>query len=130
LKNITITHSYLPEGDGNVVLKGGAGEVTNMTVNDNHFYWGHGMSIGSETSGGVSGLRVFDLSLDGPDSGIRIKSMGTRGGWCTTLCTTTSAFAILLGRSISRRLALPTGRSKAIHHPHFKTLLLLSSLGR
>jgi polygalacturonase len=28
----------------------------------------------------VSALRVFDLSLDGPDSGIRIKSMGTRGG--------------------------------------------------
>jgi polygalacturonase len=51
-----------------------------MTVSHNHFYWGHGMSIGSETNGGVSKLRVFDLSLDGPDSGIRIKSMGTRGG--------------------------------------------------
>ncbi len=38
------------------------------------------MSIGSETNGGVSALRVFDLSLDGPDSGIRIKSMGTCGG--------------------------------------------------
>ncbi len=51
-----------------------------MTVSHNHFYWGHGMSIGSETNGGVSALRVIDLSLDGPDSGIRIKSMGTRGG--------------------------------------------------
>jgi polygalacturonase len=51
-----------------------------MTVSHNHFYWGHGMSIGSETNGGVSALRVTDLSLDGPDSGIRIKSMGTRGG--------------------------------------------------
>ena len=79
-KNITITHSYLREGDDNVAIKGGAGGVTNMTVSHNHFYWGHGMSIGSETSGGVSGLRVFDLSLDGTDSGIRIKSMGTRGG--------------------------------------------------
>jgi polygalacturonase len=38
------------------------------------------MSIGSETYGGVSKVRVFDLSLDGPDSGIRIKSMGTKGG--------------------------------------------------
>jgi polygalacturonase len=46
----------------------------------NHFYWGHGMSIGSETSGGVSGIRVDDLSLDGPDNGIRIKSNATRGG--------------------------------------------------
>jgi polygalacturonase len=80
-KNITITHSYLREGDDNVAIKGGGpGELSNMTVSHNHFYWGHGMSIGSETNGGVSKLRVFDLSLDGPDSGIRIKSMGTRGG--------------------------------------------------
>ncbi len=79
-KNITITHSYLRQGDDNVAIKGGPGGLTNMTVSHNHFYWGHGMSIGSETNGGVSKLRVFDLSLDGPDSGIRIKSMGTRGG--------------------------------------------------
>jgi polygalacturonase len=80
-KNITITHSFFREGDDNVAIKGGGpGELTNMTVSHNHFYWGHGMSIGSETNGGVSKLRVFDLSLDGPDSGIRIKSMGTRGG--------------------------------------------------
>jgi polygalacturonase len=79
-KNITITHSYLREGDDNVAIKGGPGGLTNMTVSHNHFYWGHGMSIGSETNGGVSKLRVTDLTLDGPDSGIRIKSMGTRGG--------------------------------------------------
>ena len=79
-KNITITHSYLREGDDNVAIKGGAGGLTDMTVSHNHFYWGHGMSIGSETNGGVSRVRVFDLSLDGTDSGIRIKSTGTRGG--------------------------------------------------
>jgi polygalacturonase len=79
-KNITITHSFIRTGDDNVAIKGGPGGVTNMTVSHNHFYWGHGMSIGSETNGGVSALRVTDLSLDGPDSGIRIKSMGTRGG--------------------------------------------------
>jgi polygalacturonase len=38
------------------------------------------MSIGSETNGGVSKIRVTDLTLDGTDSGIRIKSMGTKGG--------------------------------------------------
>ncbi len=79
-KNITITHSFIRTGDDNVAIKGGAGGVTNMTVSHDHFYWGHGMSIGSETNGGVSALLVTDLSLDGPDSGIRIKSMGTRGG--------------------------------------------------
>jgi len=79
-KNITITHSFFREGDDNVAIKGGPGGVTDMTVIHNHFYWGHGMSIGSETSGGVSKIRVSDLTLDGTDSGIRIKSMGTRGG--------------------------------------------------
>jgi polygalacturonase len=79
-KNITITHSYIRTGDDNVAIKGGTGGITNMTVSHNHFYWGHGMSIGSETNGGVSRIRVFDLSLDGPDNGIRIKSNGSRGG--------------------------------------------------
>jgi polygalacturonase len=79
-KNITVTHSFIRTGDDNLVLKGGTGGISNMTVAHNHFYYGHGMSIGSETNGGVSALRVTDLSLDGPDSGIRIKSMGTRGG--------------------------------------------------
>jgi polygalacturonase len=80
-KNITITHSFIRTGDDNVAIKGGGPiGVTNMTVTHNHFYWGHGMSIGSETDGGVSAIRVFDLSLDGPDNGIRIKSNGSRGG--------------------------------------------------
>jgi polygalacturonase len=79
-KNITITHSYIRTGDDNVAIKGGKGGLTNMTVSHNHFYWGHGMSIGSETYGGVSKVRVFDLTLDGTDSGIRIKSSRDRGG--------------------------------------------------
>jgi len=79
-KNVTITHSFIRAGDDNVAIKGGAGGATNMTISHDHFYWGHGMSIGSETYGGVSKIRVFDLSLDGPDNGIRIKSNGSRGG--------------------------------------------------
>jgi len=79
-KNVTITHSFLRTGDDNVALKGGTGGITNVSVVHNHFYWGHGMSIGSETNGGVSKIYVSDLSLDGPDNGIRIKSNGSRGG--------------------------------------------------
>jgi polygalacturonase len=79
-KNVTITHSFIRTGDDNVALKGGPGGITNVTISHNHFYWGHGMSIGSETQGGVSKIRVSDLSLDGPDNGIRIKSNGSRGG--------------------------------------------------
>jgi polygalacturonase len=79
-KNVTITNSFIRTGDDNVAIKGGPGGATNMTISHDHFYWGHGMSIGSETNGGVSKIRVFDLSLDGADNGIRIKSNGSRGG--------------------------------------------------
>jgi polygalacturonase len=79
-RNVTITHCSIRTGDDNVAIKGGAGGAQQMTISDSHFYWGHGMSIGSETDGGVSQIRVSNLSLDGPDNGIRIKSNGSRGG--------------------------------------------------
>ena len=79
-KNITVTHSFIRTGDDNIAIKGGAGPVTNMSVVHNHFYYGHGMSIGSETNAGVNHVLVEDLSLDGTESGIRIKSNITRGG--------------------------------------------------
>jgi polygalacturonase len=79
-RNITITHSFIRTGDDNVAIKAGDGPTTNVSVLDNHFYSGHGMSIGSETNGGVSQVLVRGLSLDGPDNGIRIKSNATKGG--------------------------------------------------
>lgn len=78
--NITIAHSFIRTGDDDIAIKAGGGPVTNMSVLDNHFYSGHGMSIGSETNGGVNHLLVRNLSLDGPDNGLRIKSNDTRGG--------------------------------------------------
>ena len=79
-KNVTVTESYIRDGDDNIAIKGGSGGLTNMTVAHNHFYYGHGMSIGSETYGGVSKVRVTDLALDGDDNALRIKSNPTRGG--------------------------------------------------
>jgi polygalacturonase len=79
-KNITIAQSFIRDGDDNVAIKAGDGPTTHITIAHNHFYWGHGIAIGGETNGGVSGIRVEDLSLDGPDNGIRIKSSPTKGG--------------------------------------------------
>lgn len=79
-EDITVTHSFLRTGDDNIAIKGTEGGVSHMSVVDNHFYYGHGMSIGSETFGGVHDVLVKDLSLDGPDNGIRIKSNPSRGG--------------------------------------------------
>jgi polygalacturonase len=79
-KNITIAYSYIRAGDDNVAIKAGSGSTKNVSILHNHFYWGHGMSIGSETNGGVSSVLVSDLSLDGPDNGLRIKSNAEKGG--------------------------------------------------
>lgn len=79
--NVTITHSFIRTGDDDIAIKGGGPEVaTNMTISHNHFYTGHGVSIGSETNGGVRAIRVFDLTIDGADNGLRIKSNASRGG--------------------------------------------------
>lgn len=78
--NVTIAYSSIRTGNDNVAIKGGAGGARQMTIAHNHFYWGHGMSIGSETDGGVQDILVTDLSLDGADNGLRIKSNGSRGG--------------------------------------------------
>jgi polygalacturonase len=79
--NVTITRSFFHTGDDQIAIKAGHGApTTHMTISHNHFYTGHGMSIGSETDGGASAIRVTDLSIDGADNGIRIKSNITRGG--------------------------------------------------
>ncbi len=75
--NVTVAHSWIDNGDDNIAIKTG---VSHMSVLDNHFYSGHGMSIGSETYTGQSYLLVDGLTEDNTTSGIRIKSNVTRGG--------------------------------------------------
>ena len=76
-QNVTVAHSWIDNGDDNIAIKAG---VTHMSVLDNHFYSGHGMSIGSETTPGQSFLLVDGLVEDHTTSGIRIKSNVKRGG--------------------------------------------------
>lgn len=79
--NVTIAHSYIRAGDDNVAIKAGSsGPAEHITIAHNHFYSGHGMSIGSETNGGVNHVLVSDLTIDGADNGLRIKSDLSRGG--------------------------------------------------
>ncbi len=78
--DVTITRSWIHTGDDNVAIKAAARPATHMTIAHNHFYTGHGMSIGSETNGGVRAIRVSDLTIDGADNGLRIKSNESRGG--------------------------------------------------
>ena len=82
-----IVHNQISVGDDHIAIKGGT-SVQHLTIAHNHFEAGHGMSIGSETNGGVSDVTVCDLSIDGTNTGlsggsangIRIKSDPSRGG--------------------------------------------------
>ncbi|MGA7832230.1 MAG: pectinesterase family protein [Terracidiphilus sp.] len=80
-RNVTIAHCFIHTGDDDVAVKSSkAGPSSNISILHNHFYTGHGMSIGSGTSGGVDHMLVEDLTIDGADNGIRIKSDRSRGG--------------------------------------------------
>ncbi|HEX3927750.1 MAG TPA: glycosyl hydrolase family 28 protein, partial [Gemmatimonadales bacterium] len=75
-ENVTVTKSWIDNGDDNIAIKA---NVHHMSVLDNHFYSGHGMSMGSEARD-ESDILVDTLTLDHTTSGIRIKANVQRGG--------------------------------------------------
>ncbi len=80
-QDVTITHSSIRTGDDNVAIKAGDnGSTSHISIIDNYFGWGHGMSIGSEVNSGARDILVRNLTLDGTTSGLRIKSDVSRGG--------------------------------------------------
>ncbi len=79
-EDITIAHSFIRTGDDNIAIKAGKGPTRHVSILNDHFYWGHGLSIGSETNAGVSDILVRNVTLDGTTSGLRIKSDASRGG--------------------------------------------------
>jgi sugar lactone lactonase YvrE len=115
--NFTITRSWVSDGDDNIAV-GGAGTTApaaNISVTNNHFFAGHGESIGSYTSAGVSNV-LFDSNMssgngvagagsavsstgtftggvaDSNSTGLRIKSGYDRGGVVTNIQYSNSCF--------------------------------------
>ena len=84
--NVLIRKCILDVGDDNVALKSGhsvpgrSAACEDITVVDCTFLHGHGMSIGSETVGGVRNLTVRNCTFKDTVSGLRIKSYRGRGG--------------------------------------------------
>ncbi|AUX73026.1 Endo-polygalacturonase [Erwinia pyrifoliae Ep1/96] len=80
-ENVTIAHSNISTGDDNVAIKAYShkGPAQNISVIHNTFSFGHGMSIGSETNG-IYDVLVDDLTLNGTENGLRIKSDRSNAG--------------------------------------------------
>jgi len=85
-RNVVITKCHIDVGDDNIAIKAGKAmpgrefACDNITVTDCVFLHGHGMSIGSETAGGVRNVTVRNCTFENTENGIRIKSQRGRGG--------------------------------------------------
>ena len=86
--NVLIEGNTFSTGDDCIAIKAGrdwSGRMVNIsTVNvlatGNHFRQGHGVSIGSETSGWIRNVTIRDSRVNGTNLAVRIKTARGRGG--------------------------------------------------
>lgn len=84
--HVVIDHVLIDTGDDNVAIKSGQPDSpgpdapsTDIIITDCTFLHGHGLSIGSEVSGGVQRVRAERIHFKGTGTGIRIKANRDRG---------------------------------------------------
>jgi len=88
-RNVRISNCYIDTGDDGIVIKAGKDadglrvnrpseniSITNCTVHHAH----GAVTLGSETSGWIRNLVASNITCDGTQMGVRIKSSRTRGG--------------------------------------------------
>jgi len=78
--NALFQDCVISTGDDNIAIGSSGSVSTDMLVTNCNFGYGHGLSIGSYTSHGVSNLTVINCSFSNTGSGIKIKSSRDRGG--------------------------------------------------
>lgn len=78
--NAVIRNCNISVGDDNVAVGSSASASADIIITNCTFGDGHGVSIGSYTSGGVSNMTVINCTFNRTDNGIRIKSDNDRGG--------------------------------------------------
>jgi polygalacturonase len=76
-KKILIKNCDISTGDDNYTCGGGTSDVL---ITNCKYGYGHGVSIGSPTSGGVSNITVENCTFTNTECGIRLKSDRDRGG--------------------------------------------------
>jgi len=84
--HVVIDHTLIDTGDDNIAIKSGQpnslgpdAPSTDIVITDCTLLHGHGLSIGSEVSGGVQRVRVERVHFKGTGTGIRIKANRDRG---------------------------------------------------
>jgi polygalacturonase len=86
VRNCVIRKCNISTGDDNIVLLAtraapdAAAVVDNIAISDCALGNGHGLSIGSYTSGGIRNVTCENITFEGTSSGIRMKASRDRGG--------------------------------------------------
>jgi polygalacturonase len=134
-KNVRIIGCTIDVGDDNIAIKSGrkvAGRefaVENVWVERCTFLHGHGMSIGSETAGGVKNLVVTNCTFNGTTSGIRIKSARGKGGLVENLVysditMTNVDYPIYLTSYYPKVPATDTAQPLATNSPIYRNIII------
>lgn len=86
-RDMVFTNLNVDVGDDNIAIKSGRDDPlhpgaasANMVIRDCTFLHGHGLSIGSETNGGVQNILAENITFKGTKTGIRVKTNRERGG--------------------------------------------------
>lgn len=85
-KNYLIERCRISTGDDNIVILTHSAPdwsspvCENFTIRDCTLGYGHGLSIGSQTGGGIRGLLAERITFQDTTSGIRLKAARERGG--------------------------------------------------
>ncbi|KAJ8891353.1 hypothetical protein PR048_010869 [Dryococelus australis] len=79
-QNVTIAHCFISIGDDHVAIKALTAPSRHISVFNNHFEHGNALAIGSEVNHGASEVTVANLTFNGSNTGIHIKSNTFRGG--------------------------------------------------
>jgi polygalacturonase len=78
-QNVLIRNCRLDDGDDCIAVKAIGGPCENILIENLTCLHGHGISIGSETYGGIHNVFVRHCTFNGTKIGIRIKSARDRG---------------------------------------------------
>jgi polygalacturonase len=129
--NVLINDSYIQDGDDCIAVKSDSGSLTShITVENTHCWGTHGLSIGSQTAGGVNNVTFLNDTVAGTDTGgitsssnngIRVKSDSSAGGTVSqvvyqTICMTGVKDLIVMDPNYS------SGNGSAI--PNFSDITL------
>jgi polygalacturonase len=95
-KNCTLFASEFFTGDDSVAIKSGKnpeGNIINRSCSHIRVFdcisrFGHGICIGSEMSGGIEDVKIWDCNLENSRQGIEVKGTAKRGGYVKNIQVT------------------------------------------